>query len=223
MISGSSILIIDDEPQIRRLLRVSLTARGYVVHEAGSGAQGLELAGSLAPDLVVLDLGLPDSEGVDVLLSLREWSAVPVVVLSVRDAEEKKVFALDHGADDYVTKPFSMGELAARIRLALRHRASEPDRPSVRFGDVEIDFVRRLVSRSGESVRLTPIEYDLLRVLAQNCGRVLTHKQLVRAVWGDLQIDTASHYLRVYIGHLRKKLERDPARPALIVTEPGVG
>jgi two-component system KDP operon response regulator KdpE len=221
--SQGSILIIDDEAQIRRLLRVSLTARGYAIHEAGSAAQGLELASSLSPDLVVLDLGLPDAEGLDVLLALREWSMVPVVVLSVRDGEDKKVFALDHGADDYVTKPFSMGELAARIRLALRHRGSEPDHPSVRIGDVEIDFVKRVVAKSGDVVRLTPIEYDLLRVLAQNCGRVLTHKQLVQAVWGDLQVETASHYLRVYVGHLRKKLERDPTRPTLIVTEPGVG
>jgi two-component system KDP operon response regulator KdpE len=221
--SQGGILIIDDEAQIRRLLRVSLTARGYAIHEAGSAAQGLELASTLSPDLVVLDLGLPDAEGLDVLLSLREWSTVPVVVLSVRDGEDKKVFALDHGADDYVTKPFSMGELAARIRLALRHRGNEPDHPSVRIGDVEIDFVKRVVAKSGDVVRLTPIEYDLLRVLAQNCGRVLTHKQLVQAVWGDLQVETASHYLRVYVGHLRKKLERDPTRPTLIVTEPGVG
>lgn len=220
---GAKILIVDDEPQIRKLLRVTLEAHGYSTVEAGTGKDGIIQASMSRPDVVVLDLGLPDIDGTQVLLQIREWSSVPIVVLTVRDDETIKVLALDNGADDYVTKPFSMRELLARIRVALRHTAGTTDEPILILGPLTLDLAQRVVERSGQPVKLTPIEYDLLKVLAINAGRVMTHRQLIKEVWGDQNYESALHYLRVYIGHLRKKIEDDPTRPKILVTEPGVG
>ena len=175
------------------------------------------------PDLIVLDLGLPDMSGMDVLKRIREWSLVPVIVLTAREREEDKITALDAGADDYMTKPFGMGELLARIRVSLRHVSSSTSEPVLQLGDLMIDLAQRSVENSGERLKLTPKEYDLLKMLAVNAGKVLTHKQLLREVWGGDHYEMDSHYLRVYVGHLRKKLEPDPTRPTLIVTEPGIG
>ncbi len=218
-----TILIVDDEPQIRRVLRVTLESHGYQTREAESGAEGLEAALSLEPQLILLDIGLPDMAGTQVLEAIRAQSQVPIIMLTIQDEETVKVLALDHGADDYVTKPFGTHELLARVRVALRHRASATETREVQVGDLSIDFDRRRVELHGEIVRLTPIEYDLLRVLAQNLGRVVTHGQLLHQVWGEGTAEFDSHYVRIYIGHLRKKIESDPARPRLIVTEPGVG
>lgn len=220
---GAKILIVDDETQIRRLLRVSLEAHGFSTLEASTGQEAILQASTERPDLVILDLGLPDIDGRQVLAQIRDWSHVPILVLTVHDDEAGKVFALDHGADDYVTKPFGMSELVARIRVALRHVARQADEPVLRAGPLMIDLARRVVENNGEPVRLTPIEYDLLKTLAQNAGRVMTHRQLLREVWGEHNYESAGHYLRVYVGHLRKKIEEDPTRPAVIMTEPGVG
>ena len=217
------ILIVDDEVQIRKLLTVTLKAHGYTTGEAGTGHEGLTMAEQLRPDLIILDLSLPDIKGTAVLNQIRGWSNVPVVILTVHDDETDKVFALDHGADDYITKPFSMGELMARVRVALRHVALSPEDPILTVGHLKIDLIHRIVERKGESVKLTPIEYALLRVLALSRGRVMTHRQLLRQVWGEQSYESESHYLRIYVGHLRKKIEEDPTRPQLIITEPGVG
>ncbi len=217
------ILIVDDEVQIRKLLTVTLKAHGYTTEEAGTGHEGLTMAEQLRPDLIILDLSLPDIKGTAVLNQIRGWSNVPVVILTVHDDETDKVFALDHGADDYITKPFSMGELMARVRVALRHVALSPEDPILTVGHLKIDLIHRIVERKGESVKLTPIEYALLRVLALSRGRVMTHRQLLRQVWGEQSYESESHYLRIYVGHLRKKIEEDPTRPQLIITEPGVG
>lgn len=222
MTSGPAVLIIDDEVQIRRFLRVSLEASGYTVHEAADGQAGIAQAALLRPDVIVLDLGLPDLDGLTVLQRLREWSQIPVIVLSVRNADTDKITLLDAGADDYLTKPFSLGELLARLRLALRHVAPQPETALFQTGALEVDLARRLVRVNGQPVSLTVTEYALLRVLVQHAGRVLTHRQLLREVWGP-QYETETHYLRVYIAQLRSKLEADPARPALILTETGVG
>jgi two-component system, OmpR family, KDP operon response regulator KdpE len=217
------VLVVDDESQIRRLLRVSLSAQGYQVAEAPDGERGLSAAAIQAPNVVILDLGLPDMDGLDVITRMREWSAVPIIVLSVRDGETEKVGALDRGADDYVTKPFGMEELLARIRAALRHelRAETPE-PIFRSGSLTVDLERRVVSVEGRVVRLTPKEYDLLRVLVAHAGKVLTHGQLLRQVWGSEYVHDTQN-LRVHIGQLRQKVEPDPARPRFIITEPGVG
>jgi len=215
-------LIIDDEVQIRRLLRLTLEAHGYRVYEAADGQRGLLEAGQRRPEIILLDLGLPDLDGVTVLKRLREWSRVPVVVLSVRDGEEDKIAALDHGADDFVTKPFSTGELLARLRVAQRHALPAPEAAGFRAGAVAIDFVRRLVRRGGAEVKLTATEYSLLQLLARHAGRVLTHRQLLQEVWGPNAVGQ-THYLRVYVAHLREKLEADPNQPELLITEPGVG
>ena len=215
-------LVIDDEVQIRRLLHACLEADGYRVLEAATGQEGINAAAQHPPDVVILDLGLPDMDGVTVLKRLREWSRVPVLVLSVRDREEDKIAALDNGADDYVTKPFSAGELLARLRVAQRHAQPLPDVSVFHFGEVEVDLTSRLVRRKGHEIKLTATEYSLLRLLVKNAGRVLTHRQILRDVWGPKYVDQ-THYLRVYIAHLREKLERDPAKPVLIVTEAGVG
>jgi two-component system KDP operon response regulator KdpE len=217
-------VIVEDEPQIRRFVRAALEAEQWQVFEAGTLKQGLVEAGTRRPDLVVLDLGLPDGDGVDYLRDLRAWSQVAVIVLSARTDEADKIAALDAGADDYLTKPFGVGELMARVRVALRRgqKAAEPGASVFAFGKVEVDFSTRRVLRNGETVHLTPIEYRLLGVLIANVGRVLTHRALLREVWGPSHSDH-THYLRVYMGQLRQKLEDDPARPRHLLTETGVG
>ena len=218
-------LIIEDEPQIRRFVRAALESEGWQVHEAATQQRGLIEAGTRKPDLLVLDLGLPDGDGMDLIRDVRGWSTVPIIVLSARADETDKVAALDAGADDYLTKPFGVGELLARVRANLRRpRAvgSEGAEPVFRFGSVEVDARLRLVRRDGVEVHLTPIEYRLLSVLVANAGRVLTHRQLLREVWGPSHAEQ-SHYLRIYMGHLRQKLEADPAQPRHLLTETGVG
>ncbi|RIK43240.1 MAG: DNA-binding response regulator [Chloroflexi bacterium] len=222
MKEGLHVLVVDDEVQIRRFLKISLEASGYQVSECATGREALEKAALLRPDLIILDLGLPDMDGVTVITRLREWTQTPVIILSVRDADSDKVAALDAGADDYLTKPFSVAELTARLRVAIRHIAPEPEVTCFRSGDLQIDLARRLVMVRGQPVKLTPTEYALLRLLVQHAGRVLTHRQILRAVWGPEYVDE-THYLRVYFAQLRQKLEADPARPELILTEPGVG
>jgi two-component system KDP operon response regulator KdpE len=215
-------LVIDDEVQIRRLLRLTLEAHGYRVFEAATGQDGLLEAAQRRPEIVLLDLGLPDLDGVTVLKRLREWSRVPVVVLSVRGREEDKIAALDAGADDYVTKPFATGELLARLRVAERHSQPGPEESVFRSGDIEVDLARRVVLRKGREVKLTATEYSLLALLVRHAGRVLTHRQLLKEVWGPNAVGQ-THYLRVYVAHLREKLEADPNKPEIIVTESGVG
>ena len=215
------VLVVDDEPQILRALRINLRARHYDVSVAANGAQALDAAATHPPDLVILDLGLPDMDGVDVIGGLRGWTAVPIIVLSGRADSTDKVAALDAGADDYVTKPFGIEELLARLRAALR-RADAPAEPVVELGELRIDLEKRAVSVRGEPVQLTPHEFALLRVLARNPGKLLTHATLLREVWGRGYGDE-SHYLHVYVSQLRRKLEPDPARPRYILTEPGAG
>jgi two-component system KDP operon response regulator KdpE len=215
-------LVVDDEPQIRRLLRTVLEANGYRVFDAATGNAGLVEAAQRRPDAVLLDLGLPDIQGIDVLSRLREWSKVPVIILSVRDQETDKVAALDAGADDFVTKPFNTAELLARLRAALRHSQPGGEQALFSAGHLEVDLARRVVRKSGTEVKLTPIEYSLLRLLVSHAGKVLTHRQLLTQVWGPHAADQ-NHYLRVHIAHLREKIERDPGRPNLIITEPAVG
>jgi len=215
-------LIIDDELQIRRLLRACLEGNGYRVLEAGSGQEGITQVAQHPPDLVLLDLGLPDMDGVAVLKRIREWSQVPVVVLSVRDREEDKVSALDNGADDYITKPFSSAELLARLRVAQRHALPAGESPVFRSGPLEVDLTARIVKRDGQEVKLTATEYSLLRFFVRHAGKVLTHRQILTEVWGPGYVDQ-THYLRVYMAHLREKLEIDSAKPRLFTTEPGVG
>ena len=215
-------LVIDDEMQIRRLLRVSLEGHGYRVSEAATGQEGLLVAAQHPPDVIILDLGLPDMDGVRVLERLREWSRVPVLILSVRDREEEKIAALDAGADDFVTKPFSTGELLARLRVAQRHTLPALDSPVFRSGDLEVDLTARVVRLKGREVKFTNTEYSLLRQFVRHSGKVLTHRQILTEVWGPNYVEH-THYLRVYIAHLREKLEADPAHPRLIITESGVG
>lgn len=221
---SARILVVDDEPQMGRLLKTSLSARGYEVAVAVDGRAGLDMAASWRPDLILLDLGLPVIDGLEVCRQLRSWSQVPIIVLTVRDAEQDKVAALDLGADDYLTKPFGADELLARIRVALRHatRSAAPEQPLLQFGDLTIDLVRRQVIVCEQEVHLTPKEYELLRVLATNAGKVLTHRMLLRAVWGGAYEQDVPT-LRVFITQLRRKIEVDPAHPAHITTEPGIG
>lgn len=219
---GIRILVIDDELQMRRLLKVALSAHGYEVKEALSGREGLNAAALFRPDLIILDLGLPDIDGLIVVERLRDWSKTPIIILSAKDQENDKIAALDAGADDYVTKPFGMGELLARIRTALRHIAAQDGEPCIIFDDLSIDLAHRHVAVDGEEIKLTPTEYDLLKILAVNAGKVLTHKQLLKNVWGSAY-DQESHYLRVYVGQLRQKIEKNPSRPVHIITESGVG
>lgn len=217
------VLVVDDEPQIRRLLRVSLKAQGYHVIEASSGEQAVLMAATEQPEVIILDLGLPDIDGQEVIRRVREWTDTPIIVLSVRDREQEKVDALDRGADDYVTKPFGMSELLARLRALLRYRlASQVKEPVFTAGNLVVDLSRRVVTVDGREVKLTPKEYDLLRVLVIHAGKVLTHQQLLREVWGP-GYGEETQYLRVYIGQLREKLEADPAKPKHIITEAGVG
>lgn len=218
-----TILIIDDEEQMRRLLRITLEANDYRVAEATTGKTGITEAAMVRPDLIVLDMGLPDMTGSDVLAAVRAWTAVPVLVLSVRGSEQDKVTMLDLGADDYVTKPFSPAELLARVRVALRHAATKGiDTPIVRVGDVEIDLAARTVKKAGVAVKLTSTEYSIIRFLAQHEGRVLTYSQILREVWGNQYAD-ATHYVHVHVAAVRRKLEDNPSRPTLILTESGVG
>lgn len=217
------VLIIEDEQPIRRFLRASLVTAGYRIAEAGTGEDGLRLAVQQPPDLVILDLGLPGIDGQQVLLRLREWLSAPIVVLSAREQEKQKVEALDAGADDYVTKPFGVGELLARIRTALRHANRLASESSVvSMGDLRVDLAARLVFRADQQVHLTPLEYKLLVTLLKHPGKVLTHRFLLREVWGP-QDSQETHYLRVFVASLRRKLEADSARPRYILTEPGVG
>ena len=217
------VLVVDDEPQIRRALRTSLEAHGYSVATVGTGDEGVVGAAEGAPDLVLLDLGLPDMDGTEVIRRIRAFSEVPVIVLSVRESQSDKVAALDAGADDYVTKPFGMEEVLARARAALRRvQPEEPAAPLLRFGELEVDLTKRLVTRGDELVHLTPTEYALLEALVTNPGKLLTHQWLLRRVWGQ-GYGTETTYLRTYVRALRKKLGDDAASPDLIVTEPGVG
>ncbi|HXL46453.1 MAG TPA: response regulator [Candidatus Binatia bacterium] len=219
------VVLIEDEPQIRRFLRATLTGQGYRLFEATTGADGLVEVGSRQPDVVIVDLGLPDIDGIDVIRRLREWTAVPIIVLSARGQERDKVTALDVGADDYVSKPFGADELLARIRVALRHTAGashEGDDATFQVGELRMDLLHRQVFVGDREVRLTPIEYKLLAALVRHAGKVVTHAQLLRDVWGPTHTDQA-HYVRVYLAHLRHKLETEPARPRYLLTEPGVG
>jgi two-component system KDP operon response regulator KdpE len=218
-----TVLLVEDEPHIRRFVRAALQAEGCSVHEADSLKRGLIEAGTRQPDLVILDLGLPDGDGVTLIREVRTWTEVPVLVLSARSGEADKIEALDAGADDYLTKPFGVGELIARLRVLLRrHAKSSPHGAAqIAFGDVQVDLANRLVTRAGEAVHLTPIEYRLLAVLIAHRGKVMTHRELLREVWGPSY--ESSQYLRVYMGHLRHKLEADPAQPAHLLTEVGLG
>ena len=219
-----SIVVVEDDPQIRRFLRTVLPSEGFDVHEAETGERGLVEAATRKPDLVILDLGLPDLDGVAVVRRLREWSAVPVIVLSARTREQDKIAALDAGADDYLTKPFGAGELLARLRVALRHAASRgvKGEPAFRVGALEIDLAVRRVRLEGADVHLTPIEYRLLAALVRHAGLVVTHRQLLRDVWGPAYVEH-THTLRVHMASLRQKIEREPARPRYLLTELGVG
>jgi two-component system KDP operon response regulator KdpE len=218
------IVLIEDEAPIRRFLRTALGAEGFDVHEADDGRRGLAAAANRKPDLVILDLGLPDMDGVEVVRELRGWSAVPIIVLSARTMERDKIAALDAGADDYLAKPFGVGELLARIRVALRHAAVAPEQhgPVIEAGALRIDLARRQVSARGADVHLTPLEFRLLAALARNAGKVMTHRQLLKEVWGPPYVEH-THYLRIYMAQLRHKLEEDPARPRWLLTEAGVG
>lgn len=224
-ISPAQILVIEDDPAIRRFLRSSLTTQNYKLVEAATGAEGLALAASHAPDVILLDLGLPDTDGLEVIARLREWNSTPIIVISARGQERDKVAALDGGADDYLTKPFGVPELLARIRVAIRHqRSPEGQSPSLvaRLGDVKIDLARREVIKNDRSLHLAPTEFKLLESLLRHRGRVITHRQLMQEVWGPSHVGH-THYLRIYILQLRRKLEDDPTRPKWILSEPGVG
>jgi two-component system KDP operon response regulator KdpE len=220
------VVVIEDEPQIRHFIELALTAEGCQVHTAETAKRGLIDSGTRRPDLVVLDLGLPDSDGMDVIRELRLWSDVPIIVLSARSGEPAKIAALDAGADDYLTKPFGSGELLARVRAQLRRRyragAGAAAQNVIEFGSVRLDLEKRLVWREGQVLRLTPIEYRLLAYLAAHPDCVLTHRQILKGVWGPSHVED-THYVRIYMGHLRRKLEADPARPAHLLTESGVG
>lgn len=218
------ILVIEDDPPIQKFLQVSLEAQGYTVVQCDTGKRGLVEAASRTPDLVILDLGLPDIDGIEVTRQLRGWSKTPIIIVSARGKEQDKITALDSGADDYLTKPFGVGELMARVRVALRHAASKTDsgEPVFEAGDLRVDLSRRVVSVADKTVHLTPNEFKLLGVLVKHAGRVLTHRQLLHEVWGP-GTGNETHYLRVYMNQLRQKLEADPARPRYLLTEPGVG
>jgi len=223
MSGGAVAIVVEDEPQIRRFVRAALETEHWRVFEAGTLKDGLLETATRRPELVVLDLALPDGDGVELVRSMRAWSSAPILVLSARGDEKDKIGALDAGADDYLTKPFGIGELLARVRALARRRArSDSGDPVFRVGEIEIDFAARLVKRAGEVVHLTPIEYRLLTLLASNAGKVLTHRQILREVWGPVYVEH-EHYARIYMGHLRRKLEADPAQPRFLLTETAVG
>lgn len=217
-------LIVEDDTQIRRFVGTALESQGLEVHETSTGRQGLTEAGRLKPDLLIVDLGLPDMDGVDIIRELREKSAVPVIVLSARSLESAKIAALDAGADDYLTKPFSVGELLARVRAAIRRsrNADMGQRKEFSLGELKVDLVKHRVTSAGKEMHLTPIEYRLLEALVKNAGRVMTHQQLLREVWGPQHTED-NHYVRIYMAQLRHKLEKDPARPRFLLTETGIG
>jgi two-component system, OmpR family, KDP operon response regulator KdpE len=218
-----TVLVVEDEPEIRHFLRTSLGAEGYRVVEAENGERGAIEAGTQKPDLAIVDLGLPDLDGVEVIRRIRAWSPMPIVVLSARARERSKVEALDAGADDYVTKPFGVGELLARVRVALRHASRSPSgKETIALGNVGVDLQQRRITRAGAEVHLTPIEFRLLACLAQHLGMVVTHRQLLREVWGPSHVEH-NHYLRIYMKQLRDKLEEDPIRPRHLLTETGIG
>ncbi len=219
---GLHVLVVDDEQAIRRYLRASLNAHGYVVSEANCGMEAINKAASEHPDLIILDLGLPDIDGLEVTRRLREWNHTPILILSVREQEKDKIAALDAGADDYLTKPFGTGELMARMRAAIRRTVHTNGEPVYNLEGLTVDLSRRAVTVQGQEASLTPTEYDLLRLLVQNAGKVLTHQQLLRQVWGG-NYEDEMHLLRVNVSNLRRKIEPDPARPHYIITEPGVG
>lgn len=223
MSSKTRVLVVDDEAAIQRFLKPALEANAYEIASAGSVAEAMQRIATERPDIVVLDLGLPDGDGKEVIRSVRQWSDLPIVVLSARDRDSEKIEALDAGADDFVNKPFSIGELMARLRAALRHRMQRrAETPVLRVGNIEIDSIRHRVKRTGDEVKLTPKEFDLLSILARHAGKVVTHRQILEKVWGPAHA-TDTQYLRVYIGHLRQKIETDPDDPKIIVTEPGIG
>jgi two-component system KDP operon response regulator KdpE len=220
--TGQRVLVVDDENAIRRYLRAALSAQGFSILEAANGQDAINAVVSNHPDLIILDLGLPDVDGIEVTRLLREWSQIPIIILSVREAEHDKISALDAGADDYLTKPFSTGELMARMRVALRRQNTKPDDPILQVDNLKMDVARRLVSVNDHQISLTPNEYEILRLLLQNAGRVITHRQLLRQVWGSAY-ESEMHILRVNISNLRRKIEPDPSRPHYLLTEPGVG
>ena len=219
---GLRVLVVDDERAIRKFLRAALNAQGYIVYEASNGEEALKAVVASRPDMIILDLGLPDLDGVEITRKLREWSPIPIIILSVREQEIDKIAALDAGADDYLTKPFSIGELLARMRVALRRSTQSTSEPVFQIGELKVDLARRQVTVAGQEVSLTPTEYDLLRILAQNAGKVITHRHLLHQVWGSAY-ETEAHLLRVNISNLRRKIEPNPTRPRYILTEPGVG
>lgn len=216
------VLVVDDERAIRRFLRTSLEAHQYTVHEAVTGEEALQGVINKRPDLIILDIGLPDISGIEVTEKIREWSDIPILILTVQETEKSKIAALDAGADDYLTKPFGVGELMARMRAMMRRVHEHTAEPVFRSGSLCLDLAKRMVTVEGEKISLTPTEYDLLKILAQGAGKVLTHTQVIQAVWGEAYL-AEPHLLRVNISNLRKKIEKDPSRPRLIVTEPGVG
>jgi len=217
-----TILIIDDEIQIRRLLRITLEAQNFRVEEAETGQSGIVQAAMVRPDLIISDLGLPDMDGLKVVTGIREWSKTPIIVLTVKNSEEDKIKLLDSGADDYLTKPFSTGELLARVRVALRHSIHDPEHSTFKNGHLSVDLITRIVKINDTQIKLTTTEYSLLKMFIQNPGKVLTHRQVLKEIWGPSFVDE-SQYLRVYIAALRKKIEKDPNEPQLIITESGVG
>jgi two-component system KDP operon response regulator KdpE len=216
------ILIIDDEKEIRKLLRVTLSAHNFLVEESENGNSGVTKAAFFKPDLILLDLSLPDIDGLDVLRRIREFAKMPIIILSVRENENDKIVALDSGADDYVTKPFGIGELLARIRAAIRHSKVEINEPVIVFDNLTIDFIKRIIKVGKNEIKLSPTEFDILKILAQNKEKIVTQKYLLEKVWGPTYLKE-SHYLRIYIGQIRKKIEKDPARPEHLLTEPGIG
>ncbi len=220
--TGQRVLVVDDEAPIRRYLRAALSAQGFTVYESTNGQEALNAVITSRPDIIILDLGLPDMDGIEVTRRLREWSRTPIIILSVREAERDKIAALDAGADDYLTKPFGTGELLARMRVASRRLTARSDEPILQVNSLRVDLSRRLVTVNETEISLTPTEYDILRLLMQNAGKVMTHHQLLRQVWGTAY-ESEMHLLRVNISNLRRKIEADPARPHYLITEPGVG
>jgi two-component system KDP operon response regulator KdpE len=220
--SAQRVLVVDDESSIRRYLRAALSTQGFTIYEAANGQEAVNAVLANRPDIIILDLGLPDFDGVEVTRRLREWSQTPIIILSVREAEQDKIAALDAGADDYLTKPFGTGELMARMRVVMRRQASKSDEPILQVDELQMDLSRRVVTVRDNEISLTPTEYDILRLLMQNAGKVITHHHLLRQVWGTAY-ESEMHILRVNISNLRRKIESDPARPHYLVTEPGVG